>query len=100
MPKRSRWKVASSKIHGRGLFATKTIKKGTLLGTCETVATGEPGDYTLWLDDKPVDVTCDLRFINHSARPNVAYYEDCTVVALRKIRRGEELTHVYGSDWG
>lgn len=99
MPKRVRWKVASSKIHGRGLFATKTIKKGSLLGTCETVKSRSPGEHTLWLDDTPVDVTCELRYINHSKQPNVAYYEDCTVVALRKIRRGEELTHDYGKEW-
>jgi SET domain-containing protein len=29
----------------------------------------------------------------------VAYYDDLSVVALRNIEPGEELTHHYGEDW-
>jgi SET domain-containing protein len=91
--------IANSHIHGRGLFAATAIRKGATLGICATSKTQDPGEHTLWLDEGPVDVTCDLRFINHSKSPNVAYYDDLSVVALRHIRRGEELTHDYGSDW-
>ena len=92
-------KVASSLIHGQGLFTHSPIDAGTMIGVCETVATDDPGEHTLWLESGPVDVTCDLRFINHSKAPNVAYYDDGTAVALRRIDQGEELTHDYGSDW-
>ena len=99
MTKKIKLNVADSKIHGRGLFAASPIDAGTTIGTCETVKTEKPGEHTLWLDDGPVDVTCDLRFINHSKTPYVAYYDDCTVESLRNIEQGEELTHDYGVDW-
>ena len=92
-------KVAPSHIHGQGLFTHSPIEAGTTVGLYKTAETEEPGDHTLWLESGPVDVTCDLRFINHSKAPNVAYYDDGTVVALRQIEQGEELTHDYGSDW-
>jgi len=47
-----------------------------------------------------VEVTCDLKFINHSDRPNACYYDDLSVVALRDIETGEEITHDYAcGDW-
>ena len=54
--------------------------------------------YTLWVKDKPYEVKCDLRFINHSGEPNAIYYDDFTVVALKDIQKGEELLHDYGWD--
>ena len=93
-------KVLESAIHGKGLFAHKKISAGTILGTCETEPTDEISDYTLWIgDDETVDVVCPLKYINHSKSPNVAYYDDLTVVALKDISKGEELTHDYGSEW-
>lgn len=92
-------KVGESDIHGKGLFATEAIPKGTVLGYCKTRKTKAVSDYTLWLDKGPVDVTCRLKYINHNSRPNVAYYDDLSVVALKKIKAGQELTHNYGADW-
>lgn len=89
-------RVKTSKIHGKGLFSTEKISKGTVLGTCKTKKTKKTNMYTLWVDDKPRDITCDFKYINHSKKPNVAYYDDYTVVTLKKIKRGEELTHDYG----
>ena len=57
------------------------------------------GPYILWIDgDKPVRVTCDMRFINHSDQPNAAYYDDLSVLALRDIEPGEEIVHNYMGD--
>lgn len=92
-------KVGESKIHGKGLFATETIKKGSVIGYCKTRKTKKEGSYTLWLGKGPVDVTCRLKYINHNRKPNVAYFDDLSVVALRKIKAGQELTHHYGEDW-
>ncbi len=88
-----------SKIHGKGLFSTVAIKKGALLGYCKTRKTQEPGAYSLWLEDKVLDVTCKFRFINHHHTPNVVYYDDLSVVAIQDIDPGDELTHYYGEDW-
>jgi len=89
-----------SGIHGYGLYTTVDIPAGTLLGYCRTVPTREHNDYTLSCPDGDVDVTCKLKYINHSKQPNVAYYGcDLSVVALTDIPAGSELTHDYGSDW-
>ena len=94
-------KVAESEVHGKGLFAAKKIPEGTELGICKVRKAKAEGPYVLWLDDKmgSVEVTCDLRYINHSPDANVSYYDDLSVVALRDIRKGEELLHHYGDEW-
>ena len=95
-------KVAESELHGRGLFARRRIAKGTELGICRArKARALEGPYVLWLgdDEVPVQVRCTLRFINHGASPNVVYYDDLSVVALKDIRKGEELLHHYGDEW-
>jgi SET domain-containing protein len=92
--------VKKSKIEGKGLFTKSPLRKGTLLGRCKTEPATEPSPHTLWLeDDRLVDVTCKLKYINHDKKPNVAYYDDLSVVTLRAIRAGEELTHDYGDEW-
>lgn len=96
--------VGKSPIHGRGLFAAKKIKEGDLLGVLTCKPTKKEGPHVLWVE-KGKDrydlfkVTCDFKYINHSADPNVAYYDDLTVVALKDIKKGEELTHYYGEEW-
>jgi SET domain-containing protein len=91
-------KVKKSTIHGKGLFSVKKIRKDTVIGKCKVKKTKKSNIYTLWIKGKPYDVKCDLRFINHSSKPNVAYYDDFTVVALRDIKKSEELLHNYGWD--
>ncbi len=92
--------VKDSAIHGKGLFTAVPIEKNRLLGYCKVVPTKKKSDYTLWIGrNKRVDVTCRFRYINHHKKPNVSYYDDLSVVALRNIAPGEELTHHYGDDW-
>ena len=91
-------KVKKSAVHGKGLFSVKKIRKDTVIGTCKVKKTKQSKSnmYTLWVNDKPYEVKCDLRFINHSNNPNAVYYDDFTVVALKDIEKGEELLHDYG----
>lgn len=96
---KTKLKIGPSTIHGTGLFATSPISSGTVLGYCRTRKTCAPSDYTLWLESGPVEVTCRLKYINHSPTPNVVYYDDLSVVALRDLATGEELTHHYGEEW-
>jgi SET domain-containing protein len=55
----------------------------------------------LWISERQgIEVICDLKYINHSQRPNACYYDDLSVIALRDIAPDEEITHDYGSnDW-
>ncbi|MBT4195428.1 MAG: SET domain-containing protein-lysine N-methyltransferase, partial [Gammaproteobacteria bacterium] len=39
------------------------------------------------------------KYINHSDTPNACYYDDKSVVALRDINQGDEITHNYEADW-
>ena len=90
--------VASSDIHGKGLFAAQPIAAGTVIGWLEGRPARRDGRYVLWISaTEAIEVTCDLRFINHSDRPNACYYDDRSVVALRDIAAHEEITHDYAS---
>ncbi len=92
--------VKESALHGKGLFAGESIKKGALIGEVSGCETQQESMYTLWLDDQQgFCVQCDFKYINHSRSPNVAYYDDLSVVALQKIRAGDELLHDYGEEF-
>ncbi len=93
------YEVRVSPIHGRGLFASTFIPADTELGRIEGEPTTTDGPYVLWIDDmRGIEVTNDMKFINHADRPNAAYYDDLTVVTLRDISAGEEITHDYMGD--
>jgi hypothetical protein len=92
--------IAESRIHGQGLFARIPIPKDTVIGYLEGEHTDQDGIYVLWIDEETgFEVSCDLKFINHSDEPNACYYDDKTVVALKDIKPGEEITHNYEADW-
>ena len=95
--------VAPSPIHGKGLFAARTIPKGTLIGRLEGVPARRDGTYVLWYtDDEGNEVglrgTNALRYVNHASRPNAIFY-GLELSSLRRIRKGEEITHDYGPAW-
>lgn len=93
--------VQQSAIHGKGLFASRNIKKGELLGTFSYKKAKKDGPYVLWLEEgKGVTVLDDFKYINHNNKANAAYYDDFTVMAIKKINKGDEITHYYGEDWG
>jgi len=93
--------VADSPIHGKGLFAGTHIQAGTVIGWIRGTPSQVDGSHVLWINaDEAVEVTCDLRYINHSDHPNACYYDDLSVVALCDIEPHTEITHNYASnDW-
>jgi len=94
-------KVKKSVIHGKGLFAARDIKKGELIGVFQYKQAKKDGPYVLWLaEDRGYTVLDDFKYINHSNTANAAYYDDFTVVAIKKIKQDDEITHYYGEDWG
>ncbi|MEM6332254.1 MAG: SET domain-containing protein [Planctomycetota bacterium] len=91
--------VRDSAIHGKGLFAARPIRKGEVIGKVVGSLTAIDGPYVLWISDElGLEVHNDLRYINHDAEPNAAYYDDGEVAAIRAIAPGEEITHDYGDD--
>lgn len=93
--------VAASAIHGKGLFASVAIPAGTVIGHIRGIPSQVDGSHVLWINaDEAIEVTCDLRYINHSDHPNACYYDDLSVVALCDIEPHAEITHNYASnDW-
>ncbi len=93
--------VGASTIHGQGLFAGELISKGRIIGKIQGTPCTSNGTYVIWLNGTDaIKVTCNLKYINHADAPNACYYDDLTVVALRKIDQDEEITHNYASaDW-
>lgn len=88
--------VATSPVHGKGLFAAKRIKKNTVLGRLHGMPTTDDGIYVLWVSDElGLELTNDFKYINHSGKPNAAY-TDVDVVILKDVEAGEELLHDYG----
>ncbi|MBX2837448.1 MAG: SET domain-containing protein-lysine N-methyltransferase [Gammaproteobacteria bacterium] len=92
--------VGSSEIHGKGVFAGESIKKNTSVGFLEGVPTKRNGMHVLWIDDSEGwRVTNKFRFLNHSSSPNLEIDvagEKPQAIALRTIKRDEELTFDYG----
>ena len=93
--------VKESGIHGKGLFAKKSIKAGVVIGELKGKPASDDGPYVLWLDDDKhgFEVSNVFKYINHHPKPNACYYDDLTVVALRNIKKDEEITHHYGDSW-
>lgn len=95
--------VKESAIHGKGVFASKSIEKNQLIGTYVGPRVDEDGIYVLWIDCEVdgiygIDGRNDLKFTNHSATPN-ASFEGPELIALRAIAPDEEITFHYGADW-
>ena len=91
--------VARSPIHGKGVFASRSIKEGELIGMLKASPATRNGHHVLWLtENEKVRVRCQLRFVNHSENPNACYYDTLEVVALRDIDKDEEITHDYSGD--
>jgi hypothetical protein len=88
--------VATSPVHGKGLFAAKKIKANTVLGRLHGMPTFDDGIYVLWITDElGLELTNDFKYINHDSDANAAY-SDIDVTVLRDVEPGEELLHDYG----
>ncbi len=106
--------VRNSGIHGKGVFATKFIPKGTRIIEYQGIRISEAAaDEKYWDDESPhtflfllenqivIDANHDgnsARWINHSCDPNCETTEEkgrLFIDAIRDIRPGKELTYDY-----
>ena len=106
-------KVRRSPVHGRGVFATRPIRKRARIieYTGRRILWSDVPDdlddlrtYYFGLDDekKVIDPSVggnEAKWINHSCAPNCTTFEDSRgrvfIEALRDIRAGEELFYDY-----
>lgn len=109
--------VRHSPIHGRGVFATRTIRKGADIveyrgrrisaDEADNLPDSDPDNpfhtFLFELNDgRVIDAGVRgnaARWINHSCQPNCVPYEDdegrVIIEAKRTIRAGEELSYDY-----
>lgn len=106
---------------GRGVIATRSAKKGTVLERSPVIV-APVGDfnakhgrdvalehYLLVWDEKGEDKEYAvglgyLMLYNHSSNPNAEFRyryakREIEMIALRDIKAGEEITHDYGGTW-
>jgi uncharacterized protein len=97
--------VNDSAIEGKGIFASKNIKRGEIISffkgerheminESEDDALANPywiaiGKNT-WMDTNP-----PLRYTNHSCEPNASIKGKVTLVAIKEIHKGDEITIDY-----
>jgi uncharacterized protein len=110
-------RVKKSPLHGKGLFASRDIPwgikiieyKGQLISDAlaeERIAEGADCIFEL-SDDANLDGAVEgneARYINHArANPNCFILRDAgriwVVAGIEGVRKGEELTFDYGSDY-
>ncbi len=117
------WLVKNSKVHGRGVFASKNIKKGEMIieyiGEKVTRSEGDrrsekrikkylhsnqTGSVYIFQLNHRYDIDGSpyynkARYINHSCNPNCEVdiiKNRIWIKALKKIKKGEELCYDYG----
>jgi hypothetical protein len=97
--------VAPSAIAGKGLFATRRIKKNEVIMRIEGPIIRRPFFYDYRVDANGVSVGrhawkvpyrhSHWRYINHCCVPNAGLSTSSTVVAMKDIQVGEEITIDY-----
>lgn len=107
-------KIGPSKIAGTGLFAAEPIAAGQALGEFEGVPMSfeefeqlhDTGDTRISCDHLQVGTRAYIKIsepyvlINHSCEPNMGLRGERTMVALRDIAPGEEITYDYSTtEW-
>lgn len=91
-----------SGIHGNGLFARNTIRKGDYMGEYDGPIVSENDSHVLWVE-KYDDVWVGrngqnlLRYINHSNKPH-AEFVGFKLFAMQDILPNEEVTIDYGEE--
>ena len=96
--------VKPSKIHGKGVFATRDFKEGEIVTRWDTSktltkeqlekASPEEKRYITEIGGKIVVMQEPEKYINHSCSPNTKVQNMCDV-ARRDIKTGEEITGNY-----
>jgi len=101
-------KVEETGKYGKGVFARKNIKKKELLAIFgghiltakeESLLPNKYNDTGVQIADNFVLTSCkkkeDVDYINHSCNPNAGYNGQIFLVAMRMIKKDEEITFDY-----
>lgn len=100
--------IKDSKIHGKGIFANREFKKGEIVIKYDTSDTISEEELKKVPDNKKENVgvskdgklffqKAPAKYVNHSCDANTTSEDDCDV-AIRDIKKGEEITSDYSKD--
>ncbi len=106
--------IKESKVGGNGSFAPFDIKRGTQIIRFEGERVSkeeidrridntkeENEDDPLQIGDRDfLDLSGNAYFINHSCTPNSAFTGEVNLIAIKNIKKGEEITFDYSSTVG
>ena len=98
-------RIARSRVHGLGLFAERDWEEGQPLGVVEFVpvisTSNTQSPYVFYDSDAQAffEMTNCFKYLNYSAKPNVAWLKNDVVVTVRGVAAGEEFVWDYGDDW-
>jgi hypothetical protein len=88
--------VKNSKYHGKGVFATKSIKKGEFIDSFRGKTVKKDGIHVLWIsDEEGILVQNDLKYANHDWENPNAEIKGIKLYAKRNIRKGDEILWDY-----
>ena len=97
--------IKESKIHGMGIFASKDILRGEIIGVIKGYIKNyiitnrkESFFYPDWIGlskGRWIDPLPPFNLINHSCNPNAGIKGTKSVVAIKKIKKGEEISIDY-----
>lgn len=100
--------VGESKINGKGVFAAKNFRVGEVvlkwhpryLEKAELENYSEEEQKYIYPadDNKYLYMQLPERFVNHSCDPNTKTIDDIKDIAIKNIKKGEEITSDYGHD--
>jgi hypothetical protein len=108
----TKYYISDSRVHNKGVFAKKDLKRGEVVFIAKGKLTNwEVKDektsavgpnwlgihHDLWLN--PYE-TSPLTFMNHSCQPNLGIKGKVSFVALKAIKKGEELSFDYSTTEG
>jgi len=103
--------IRRSKIHGKGVFALRSFKKGELIETCNFIpqeVRGSLTNYDTTISGFPdgIIIMGIYAFINHGKKnANVAVQhlnvqkQEAKIYAIKDIKHGEELLQDYGDEY-
>jgi len=86
--------VRKSQVHGRGVFAERSLNTGKQIGYFEGYEIDHQTAYSLTFGNTRIEPTGILKHLNHSCSPNTRFQGRC-LIASREIKPGEEITIDY-----
>ena len=97
--------VDDSKVNGKGIFASRRLKKGELIGVYYGVRADVDSRFVLWITNNDTGEEIgimgknNMKYINHAPKPN-AHFDSDHLYADRIIKKGEEIFFDYSGGEG